>query len=492
MKLQSFNLPNIMGNLSNRLRKTIINKIVIELKKQKNIKSLTFVGSFIDKKNYDEINDIDLIVVTKKLNKTIFNNYLKIISKVNPVKLKINRNKLKINSSFGPLKFNNFKNEIVIHLMIYDIEGHIDHVIKSPFTVFDWERSTHFKMGRLKDIFPTGTLQLRDFIESRRGTENYLNDLYNKKISFREYSFVGKTYYTKKLNQDLVDRDKFEYIYHIFRNLILNYIKFKKQNNKLVILSKNDKEIKNKLGIKFFNKHIKKINILIDCKNKINQKKNSYFDKWIILFVKDFEKIINNDYKKSKKIIFYRHAQTILNDGTFLGQKLNPNISISKINEKKIKYDIIFASPLKRAIQTINLITQNQKYSIDKNLLEINYGKVEGLKFMELKRKFPKIIDKWEKGKDPSFPEGESHHDINLRKNKFIKKIKKINFKYSCVITHNVFIRSLIGESFNIDKKNWFKINIPHLLPLEFIVLNNQLYPNISRSNLKILFSNFL
>ena len=128
-----------MGNLSNRLRKTIINKIVIELKKQKNIKSLTFVGSFIDKKNYDEINDIDLIVVTKKLNKTIFNNYLKIISKVNPVKLKINRNKLKINSSFGPLKFNNFKNEIVIHLMIYDIEGHIDHVIKSPFTVFDWD-----------------------------------------------------------------------------------------------------------------------------------------------------------------------------------------------------------------------------------------------------------------------------------------------------------------------------------------------------------------
>ena len=27
-----------------------------------------------------------------------------------------------------------------VHLMIYDIKGHVEHVIKSPFTCFDWER----------------------------------------------------------------------------------------------------------------------------------------------------------------------------------------------------------------------------------------------------------------------------------------------------------------------------------------------------------------
>ena len=481
-----------MDNLSNNLRKNIINKIVIELKKKKEIKSLTFVGSFVDKKNYKKINDIDLIVIIDRLNKKAFNSCINTIMKVNPSKLGISRNQLKINSSFGPLKFNNYDNEIVIHLMIYDIKGHIDHVIKSPFTVFDWERSNHYKIKKLKDIFPTGTLQLRDFIESRRGTENYLNDLFNKKISFREYGFVGKTYFTKKLNQNLIDRDKFEYIYHIVKNLILNYIKFKKQNNKLIIFNKNNKEIKSKLGIKFFNKNIKKINTLIDCKNKVNNYKNSYFDSWIILFVKDFKKIINDDYKNSKKIIFYRHAKTILNEDTFLGQKLNPNILLSKKIEKKLKFDIIFSSPLKRAIQTIKLITKNKKYLIDKNLSEINYGEAEGLNFKKLKKKFPKIINMWQKGKDPSFPKGESHYDINLRKKSFIKKIKKINFKHSCVITHNVFIRCLIGESFNIDKKDWFKINIPHLFPLEFVVLNNQFYPNIPRSDLKILFSNLL
>ena len=481
-----------MSNLSNKLRKTIIDKIVNKLEIKKEIKSLTFVGSFVDKKNYETINDIDLIVVTKKLTQDIFIDYLNVINKVNPINLKIKRDKLKINSSFGPLKFNNAKNEIVIHLMIYDVEGHIEHTIKSPFTVFDWERSVYFKIKKLKDIFPTGALQLRDFIESRRGTENYLNDLLNKNISFREYRFSGKNYYIKKLNQKLLNRDKFEYIYHVVKNLILNYIKFIKQKNSLIILSKNNKEIKNKLGLKFFNKHIKTINFLIDCKNKKNYKSVSYFDKWILSFVNDFQKIINNNYKNSKKIIFYRHAQTKLNDGTFLGQGLDPNIEKFKINKKRDKFDIIYSSPLKRSIQSIKLIAKNKNHLIDKNLLEINYGKAESLNINQLKKKFPRIVNMWQNGKDPSFPNGESHQDINARKNKFLNKIKKINFENSCVVTHNIFIKCLIGESFNIDKKDWFKINIPHLFPLEFIVLNNKIYPNIPRSNLKILFSNFI
>jgi len=481
-----------MSNLSNKLRKTIIDKIVNKLEIKKEIKSLTFVGSFVDKKNYETINDIDLIVVTKKLTKNIFNDYLKVINKLNPNNLKINRDKLKINSSFGPLKFNNAKNEIVIHLMIYDVEGHIEHAIKSPFTVYDWERSIYFKIKKLKDIFPTGTLQLRDFIESRRGTENYLNDLLNKNISFREYRFIGKNYFIKKLNQKLLNRDKFEYIYHIVKNLMLNYIKFKNQKNSLIIFNKNNQEIKNKLGLKFFNKHIKKINLLIDCKNKKNSKSNSYFDNWILSFVKDFQKIINNNYKNSKKIIFYRHAQTKLNNGTFLGQGFDPNVLKSKMNKKRDEFDIIFSSPLKRSMQSIELIAKNKEYLIDKNLLEINYGKAEGLNIDQLKKKFPRIVNMWQNEKDPSFPSGESNQDINVRKNKFINKIKKIDFRNACVVTHNIFIKCLIGESFGIDKKDWFKINIPHLFPLEFIVLNDKLYPNIPRSDLKILFSNFI
>ena len=42
-----------------------------------------------------------------------------------------------------------------------------------------------------------------------------------------------------------------------------------------------------------FNRHIKKINTLIEYKNSKKIKLNIHFDKWILLFVKDFQKIID-------------------------------------------------------------------------------------------------------------------------------------------------------------------------------------------------------
>ena len=83
--------------------------------------------------------------------------------------------------------------------MIYDIVSHYDHVTFSPFTCFDWERSKT-KMGlSLKEIYPVGTLQIRDFKEVRRGINNYIKDLERKVISYREYSFnSGKIKQRKK------------------------------------------------------------------------------------------------------------------------------------------------------------------------------------------------------------------------------------------------------------------------------------------------------
>ena len=109
--------------------------------------------------------------------------------------------------------------------MIYDLKGHIDHCIKSPFTVYDWERSKSYFKNKLNDLFPVGTLQLRDFFESRRGINNYLTDL-KKRVSYKKYIFYKNRHKITSKNISLVDRDKFEFYYHIIKNLLLNYIKF--------------------------------------------------------------------------------------------------------------------------------------------------------------------------------------------------------------------------------------------------------------------------
>ena len=69
-------------------------------------------------------------------------------------------------------------------------------------------------------------------------------------------------------------------------------------------------------------------------------------------------------------------------------------------------------------------------------------------------------------------------------------KIKKN--KGIIVFTHNVVLRSLIGNRFNIARKEWFKIIIPYFNLLEFKLQNNKLYPNIQRKKYQLIFKNFM
>ena len=63
--------------------------------------------------------------------------------------------------------------------------------------------------------------------------------------------------------------------------------------------------------------------------------------------------------------------------------------------------------------------------------------------------------------------------------------------KKICVVTHNVVLRCLIGIYFKVEKKFWYKINIPHLLELEFLINNKIIFPNINRKKVKKILSNF-
>ena len=378
--------------------------------------------------------------------------------------------------------------------MIYDIEGHINHCIKSPFTVYDWERSKFYYKKKLSSIFTVGTLQLNDFLQARRGVENYLNDLVNKQVSYREYKINKRGYKIVKKNLKLDKRDKFEFYYHIVKNLILNYAKFIYRENNLFKLSKNYKKIYLLLGKKFYSKHINNINKLIDRKNNLNFELEKKFDTWIINFVKDYSKNLKKISNSSKKIIFLRHARTKFNDGRIFGQKRDSSIIQRKYFKNIIKenYSKIYASPLKRCTETVGIVSKKKNFIISNDLLEIDYGDAEGMKISSLLKKYSYLKKLWNQKKDPKFPNGESYEDVSIRLNKFIKKLLSNDFKKSCVITHNVLLRVLLGQVFNIPREKWYKIEIPHLMKLEFVVINKKLYPNIKRDELYQIFSKII
>ena len=424
-----------MFNLDKKLKIKVSSLILKNLSEIDEVISTTIVGTFNNKR----FSDIDTVVICKKLNRNVFFKCNKTCKNlINSVtELKKKKLKIKINNTFGPLKFDDEKN-LVIHLMIYDIDSHIKHVINSPFTCLDWERSKTFKGLKLSDICSPISIQFSDFLKARRGMYDYLNDIKNNKISYRKYKWYGNNFILEKKEKKLNKRDKFEFCYHILNNTLNNFLKFKYQKNlnsslksRISILEIINKEIVNDYLLlrrcKQKKKFVTKIN-LIDVTNK---------------FIKSFIIFLDNYRNQAQMLKFVRHEKTLLNNGSFLGVKRNPPIIKKKIKKNKEHFDVIISSPLKRTLQTSKYFIFNRIIT-NKKLIEINYGKMEGKKFYKNDNEMKSLFLKMSNDINIKFPEGESYKEVLLRTKLFLNKdIKKIKESRILIITHNVVLKQL-------------------------------------------------
>ena len=420
---------------------------------------------------------------------------MNIIDKLNLKKYNLGHLKKLINPFFGPLKFNT-NNNIVFHTMIYDVKSHIEHVLRSPFTCFDWERSSNYTGKSLKEIFPVGKIQLIDFFQSRRGINSYLSNLNKNHISYQKYIFKKNFYKLANKKFKINDKHKVEFSFHLFKFLIINFYKFINQKNKIPSYVEM-KSIFKMIFAKKYNFYFKIFILLKKFKKKheISSKlKQIHFLK---KFIKNFQNHLMN-YEK-KDLIFLRHAKTRYNDGTFLGIGRNPGIInkaniLKKLNFlKKIKQKIVYSSTLRRSLETAQIFENSDNIILSSQLIEKNYGLAERLNFFKFKKKYPSIILKWNEKKDPRFPSGENDSDILQRINYFEMQLKRnlrnnSKNKLWIVVTHNAVLRVYLGKIFEIPRHLWVKISIKHIQPLNFIVKNNKIIPNIDRINL---FNNF-
>jgi len=126
------------------------------------------------------------------------------------------------------------------------------------------------------------------------------------------------------------------------------------------------------------------------------------------------------------KIIYFVHGTTtdnaeklcsgwkeaMLND---LGKEQAENLG-KVIREKGIKFDVLFTSDLKRAIDSSNIAFPEYKKQTDNRLRECNYGDLDG------KHKSLVIYEKYI---EKRFPNGESLKDVENRMREFIKILKE-------------------------------------------------------------------
>ena len=458
------------------------------------IKSLTFVGSFLESKK--GINDIDTIVIIDELTKYKFE---EILRKFTLLKKELETKyayPVIINPTLGPLKFN--EKDIVFHLMIYDTNLHKDHCEKSPFTCLDWQRSKIFFKKSMSEIASVKFLQPSYFFNFRRSAKEYLSEINSDKISYRKYVYKKGCFIQEKLYKDMTQRDKVEFSYHIFKFLISNFLKLYHKKNEIYYMNRM---LKTYFNIFPKNKkiHLKLIGEIE--KNRVSKTfaELSSLKARLRLFLEDFESQFRDYfYNDSKEIIFLRHAEIVSSEKKkFIGQNLNPKLK--KVNKEKIKGirdnlghpDVIFSSPSERCQKTLKLIT-NKSPILKDSLTEIDYGKLEGKDIKYLSSNHPSIIEAWNRGEDPKFPGGENTQDVIKRVKYFMGDLIKRDERKILVCTHNVVLRSIIGAYLRLPMKDWFKLNVPYLQPIKFIITKyDKFYIDLEANQIKELFKNF-
>jgi alpha-ribazole phosphatase len=181
-------------------------------------------------------------------------------------------------------------------------------------------------------------------------------------------------------------------------------------------------------------------------------------------------------------IVFVRHGSTLLNEkGIYVGKTDTGISQKGKDDIKKlvksldgIKFDNVYSSPLKRAIETTEIIV-GKNYTIDARLREIDFGIFEGLSYKDINERYPEESKDWTNDYlNYKVPEGERLNDVFSRVEKFIKDIEGEN-NTALVVTHGGVIGCALSLVFN-SREYFYRFKILHGTINVICIENNYMY----------------
>ena len=130
------------------------------------------------------------------------------------------------------------------------------------------------------------------------------------------------------------------------------------------------------------------------------------------------------------------------------------------------EFDVIYTSPLSRAIQTANIISQGMDIAphVYRDLIEIDFGKWEGQSFTDIRNNFPKEHHLWLTDEDTGPLMG---GELNMKaatirgKNAILDIAKENSGKRTLVVAHGGIIKAALLGIFNL------RMNMYHSLFLD-------------------------
>lgn len=156
-------------------------------------------------------------------------------------------------------------------------------------------------------------------------------------------------------------------------------------------------------------------------------------------------------------------------------------------NKIKNNYDIIYTSPLKRAVKTAEIIAESKGISpiIAPEIREINFGKWEGLNVKDIQSDFPNEFTRWRNDKEEAPICG---GDLSIKKaserakDAIIKIVKENIGKNIIVVAHGGIIKAALIGIFGWDMTMYHKIFLGNT-SISKIIFNDSMKPIIETIN---------
>lgn len=479
---------HVAGGLAHRedLKTAILQALWRVADRTEYVRSATVAGSFSTGEGLDGIADIDTIVIVDRLDADRFAELQESFrAELEPV-LDAAGYRLRINATLGPLKFNE-PQTAVLHLMLYSLDAHQEHVLRSPFTCLDWQRSPLWHKASLKEVYPVFGLQPHHFLSARRGTKDYLADLTQGVITYRELQCGASGYQEATRQKPMTDRDRHEFAFHVMRFLMQNFLKLVRRTNEVdegqALLTAYFERFGE--GAEEFGPLYREL-----CRQKATGQfcfQAADLNAKVTAFVEAFQRQFSKDFdQRASRHLLFRHAPTELNQPTgealiFQG-RLDPEL-VPGVPEgldalaqavQSLQPQRVYSSPLRRALGTLGLLAERVPGLAppiqDERLLEMACGDCEGVSVAVARQRFPELFAAWSRREDPHLPGGgECTAEVFQRAWSFVQERLTAAAGPTLTCTHNIVLRCLVGHLLAMPLAEWFRLRIPHLAPVTIV-----------------------
>jgi alpha-ribazole phosphatase len=172
------------------------------------------------------------------------------------------------------------------------------------------------------------------------------------------------------------------------------------------------------------------------------------------------------------KILLVRHGSVDNEAQRFLGRLDLPLNEAGIKQAEKLrdrlageKIDAVYASPLRRAYKTAEIIAAGHNIRITSrdDLCECNFGEIEGLNFDEIKQRYPALAQELSARRTGAFPGGETIEQLNERVITFLKTLEKHRPEETLlVVAHGGPVRLLICNLLGLGLEHWIQFRVDY------------------------------